>query len=71
MTVVAAGVGIGLLAAAGLARMMASLLFGVGATDPTAFAAVAGLLLATALIACAAPALRALALPPAAVLRAE
>jgi predicted permease len=71
MAVVGSGVVVGLLAAAALARLMASLLFGVGATDPAAYAGVAALLLAVALAACAAPALRALALQPAVVLRAE
>ena len=71
MAVVAAGVAIGVLAAAALARLMASLLFGVGALDPAAFGAVVLLLLGVALAACAVPARRALALAPAVVLRGE
>jgi hypothetical protein len=52
-----------------LTRPIASLLFGVGAADPTTFAIVAAILLATALAACFAPARRALRVHPSEVLR--
>jgi putative ABC transport system permease protein len=69
MAVVASGVGVGLVAALAVTRAMSSLLFGVGAADAATFAAVAGLLLAVALAACALPARRAIGLQPAMVLR--
>jgi putative ABC transport system permease protein len=69
MRVVAAGVFVGLLAAIGLARLAASLLFGVNAADPLTFSGVAALLIATALAACAMPAYRAVLVQPATVLR--
>jgi len=71
MKVVAGGVGVGLLAAFGLTRLMSSLLFGVGATDTVTFAGVTILLLAVALLACGVPARRAIAVEPAVVLRNE
>ena len=44
MTLAGLGVVLGLLLAYGLTRLLASLLFGVKASDPVAFAAVAGIL---------------------------
>jgi putative ABC transport system permease protein len=69
MTVVAAGVAIGLVAALLLTRLLSSLLFGIGAADAMTFASVTGILLAVALAACSVPARRAAAVEPAAVLR--
>ena len=69
MSIVAVGVLIGLGGAVALGRLAASLLFGVGAGDPATIGGVCALLLATALVACLIPALRAVAIPPAAVLR--
>ena len=68
-----AGVGtlIGLAAAAGLSRVMASLLFGVSATDVVTFAAVPALLMATAMLAGCVPARRATRVDPVAALRYE
>ena len=71
LRIVAAGVAAGTIAAAALGRFLGALLFGVGALDPVALAAPAALLLGVALIACAAPALRAIRVDPAASLRVE
>jgi ABC-type antimicrobial peptide transport system permease subunit len=65
------GVAIGLVAAAGLTRVMASLLYGVEATDPLTFAATAGLLLAVAVTASYLPARRAARTDPLEALRSE
>jgi putative ABC transport system permease protein len=69
MTVVAIGVVAGIAITLGATRLMASLLFGVGAADPVTFAGVVLLLGTTALLACALPAWRAMRVQPAAVLR--
>ena len=68
-----AGVGVvaGVFAALGLARMMRSLLFGVGPADPVAFAAAAMLLTFISLTAGYVPARRAMRINPTAALRGE
>jgi putative ABC transport system permease protein len=71
MKVVAGGVLAGLVVALGAARLMSSLLFGVGAADAATFAAVALVMLGVALAACVVPAKRAIGVQPAAVLRNE
>jgi predicted permease len=65
------GIGIGLLAALAMARLMASFLYGVGPADPATFAAVALLLGAVALLACYLPARRAMRVDPTVALRHE
>jgi putative ABC transport system permease protein len=65
------GAALGLAAAAGLTRLMSSLLFGVAPFDPLTYAAVAVILLAAAALASYFPARRATAVDPVDALRAE
>jgi predicted permease len=69
MTLTVAGVVAGLLGAAGLTRVMASLLFGVKATDTLTFGTVAGVLIVAAFLATVIPAQRATRVDPMTVLR--
>jgi putative ABC transport system permease protein len=71
MTLAAVAVGLGVLGALALGRVMESLLFGVGARDPLTLATVAAGLLLTAFAASALPALRATRVEPARALRME
>jgi predicted permease len=71
MTVVGIGIAVGAAVALAATRLMSSLLFNVGASDPSAYAGAGTLLFVVAVLACAVPAFRAMRLQPATVLRNE
>jgi len=71
LTVALVGIAIGVGGALALTRLMASLLFGIRATDPSTFAAMAALLVIIAVIAGYLPARRASRIDPMVTLRAE
>lgn len=71
LTLASIGLGIGLIGAFGLMRVMTGFLFGVSATDPLTFASIALLLLVVAGFACYLPARRATKVDPLIALRYE
>jgi predicted permease len=66
---VGVGVGVGLVASLAATRLMAALLFGVAATDPVTFVAVALILAAVAIVASLVPVMRATRVDPLEALR--
>ena len=71
MLTVSIDIAIGLLAAAALTRFLSSLLSGVRPGDPATLAAIAALIGAVAIAACAVPARRAVRVDPVSTLRSE
>ena len=71
MSIVTIALGLGVAGALASGRLIGSLLFGVSPRDPGTYAAVVGMLIAVALLACWVPARRASRVDPAEALRAE
>jgi ABC-type antimicrobial peptide transport system permease subunit len=65
------GIALGVVGSLVLARVMASILYGVTAHDPLTFGTVVVVLLGVALVACLVPARRAMRVDPAITLRGE
>ena len=71
LKVILAGILIGILGAVILTRLLSSMLYGIGTTDPATFGSVSLLLTVVALVACYVPARRAMRLNPLIALRCE
>jgi ABC-type antimicrobial peptide transport system permease subunit len=71
ITRIVLGIALGLLAAFGVSRVLASVLVDANATDPATFASISVLLAAVTLLACFVPARRATRLDPVHALRVE
>ena len=71
LALVSIGIAIGLAAAFGATRAIASMLFGLSASDPLTYAAVAVLMVIVAIVACLMPARRASKVDPMVALRTE
>jgi putative ABC transport system permease protein len=71
MALTGIGVAVGLAGALGLSRLLDSLLFGISATDPVAYAVAVGIFGIVALAACYFPARRASRVDPIVTLRYE
>jgi putative ABC transport system permease protein len=69
MTII--GIGLGVIGALGLSRLVASLLFGVSPADPMTFGAVAVVIALVAVVACVVPTRRATRVDPLAAIRME
>ena len=69
LTLVAIGLAVGLLVAVGISRLVATLLYGVTATDPVTFIGVSLLLIVVGFAASLFPAFRASRMDPVATLR--
>jgi putative ABC transport system permease protein len=71
LKIAAVGIGVGLLAAFGLTRLLSNMVYGVSITDPATFLAITGLLLVVAGLASLLPAWRATRVDPLVALRNE
>jgi predicted permease len=71
LKVILAGILIGVIVALALTRLLSSMLYGIGTTDPLTFGSVSLLLTGVALVACYVPARRAMHLNPLVALRCE